>query len=598
MGPPQKMSRRWLGCLNWITEHRVASTLSSPMSTSLALIKTNGSPWKASALGGASLALRIAKEAASDVPIVKQIVGVALNIVELAEKAEKNRDAMRMLAEKAATLAQLVKQVVSDRTVDGQLVPLLERLTLVFGKVEAFMLKETAKGNGLKKIYRSVFVLQSKVEKLSNELETEIHGFAIATFVDTRVYMAETRVYMEDNAQHDGQFRRLRDYEVRKLAVIAEHETDHGRVTYAQARVDGVSEIMVVKYLKGAVKTGQMSDAWSMSMEDVLTQVSSLELSHPNVAQFYGRGVRDGRTQFLVLRTGAYPIDEYFSQARASDNKRFQEYFRMWILALAASAHLEGLGIAWFPQSLGAILVDNNGQPCIGTFDDLVSSERCSRFDQAVCVLWVIDQLRLLAAPAQVHCIEAASPASCDNGLLKACMESNTSFPPILHRIWARICTEELYVEITMKEEPFPDFSQLSPVAVLEAVRLDRDLWSYQYPPIQQEQRSAPTNPEHNNEPNDSKVDDESLEVDIKCRLQHDVQVLSGHYILHGFHVALHYCTETGFTNQTYLIDLPPEVTAEVCMILYEVDDPQEALDLFSTCEFFDGVARIPLALL
>lgn len=47
-----------------------------------------------------------------------------------AQKAEKNRDALRMLAEKAATLAQLVKQVVSDRTVDGQLVPLLERLTL------------------------------------------------------------------------------------------------------------------------------------------------------------------------------------------------------------------------------------------------------------------------------------------------------------------------------------------------------------------------------------------------------------------------------------------------------------------------------------
>ncbi|KZV96532.1 hypothetical protein EXIGLDRAFT_420314 [Exidia glandulosa HHB12029] len=244
------------------------------MSTSRALTTVKKSSWKDPALTGASLALKIAKEATSDVPIVKQIIGVALNIVELAERAEKNRDALRMLAEKAATLAQLVKQVVSDRTVDGQLVPLLERLTLVLGKVEEFMLKETAKGNGLKKIYRSVFVLRSKVEKLSNELETEIRGFTIATLVDSRVYMAETRVYMEDNSQHDGQFRRLRDYEVRKLGVILERKTEHGTVVFAQARVDGVSELMVVKYLKGDVQTGQTSDVWTASVEDIMTQVS------------------------------------------------------------------------------------------------------------------------------------------------------------------------------------------------------------------------------------------------------------------------------------------------------------------------------------
>ncbi|KZV87605.1 hypothetical protein EXIGLDRAFT_723622 [Exidia glandulosa HHB12029] len=236
------------------------------MSTSRALITTKKSSWKDPALMGASLALKIAKEATGDVPVVKQIVGVALSIVDIAEKAEKNRDALRMLAEKAATLAQLVKQVVSNRTVDGQLVPLLERLTLVLGKVEAFMLKETAQGNVVKNIYRSVFVLPKMTDELSNELEVEIRGFTIATVVDTRVYMAE-------NSQHDGQFRRLRDYEVRKLAVISECETEHGTVTYAQARVDGVSELMVVKYLKGAAQTSPTSDMWTASTEDILTQL-------------------------------------------------------------------------------------------------------------------------------------------------------------------------------------------------------------------------------------------------------------------------------------------------------------------------------------
>ncbi|KZV96543.1 hypothetical protein EXIGLDRAFT_732977 [Exidia glandulosa HHB12029] len=508
------------------------------MSTSHALVTTKESSWKDPALGAASLALKIAKEAAGDVPVVKQIVGVALSIVELAEKAEKNRDALRMLAEKAATLAQLVKQVVSDRTVDGQLVPLLERLTLVFDKVEAFMLKETAKGNGLKKIYRSVFVLQSKVEKLSNELETEIRGFTIATLVDSRVYMAETRVYMEDNSQHDGQFRRLRDYEVRKLGVILERKTEHGTVVFEQARVHGESELMVVKYLKGGVQPGQTSDAWTANTKDIITQVSTLELSHPNVAQFYGRGVCDGRTRFLVLRTGTYKANEYLSQAWGNAGECFQEFYRMQTLALAASAHLEGLGIAWFPQSLGSILVDNNGQPCIGTFDDLVSSERCSRFDQAIWVLWVIDELHYLAAPVQVQCKKAASPESCDNGLLKECMESNTSYSPILHQIWARLCAEELYIEIETREEPFPDFSQLSPVTFSEADRLWKDLSSCRYPPIQQEQSSVSTIPRDDSEPNDSRVEEGSLEVKVECRLVYDKH-RGGHPILHGFQVIL-----------------------------------------------------------
>ncbi|KZV78138.1 hypothetical protein EXIGLDRAFT_847787, partial [Exidia glandulosa HHB12029] len=84
---------------------------------------------------------------------------------------------------------------------------------------------------------------------------------------------------------------------------------------------------MVVKYLKGGVQTGQTSAVWST--EEILTQISSLELSHPNIAQFYGRGVsRDGKTRFIVLRTGAYQVDDYLSQARANDTEFFKNVFR------------------------------------------------------------------------------------------------------------------------------------------------------------------------------------------------------------------------------------------------------------------------------
>lgn len=41
------------------------------------------------------------------------------------------------------------------------------------------MLKETAQGNVVKNIYRSVFVLPKMTEELSNELEVEIRGFTV-----------------------------------------------------------------------------------------------------------------------------------------------------------------------------------------------------------------------------------------------------------------------------------------------------------------------------------------------------------------------------------------------------------------------------------
>lgn len=114
-------------------------------------------------------------------------------------------------------------------------------------------------------------------------------------------------------------------------------------------------------------------------------------------------------------------------------------------------------------------------------------------------------------------------------------MESNILYSPILHHIWARICAKELYIEITSEEEPFADLSQLSPVTVSEAGRHNSDLFSFQYPPIWQQQSSVPTIPQDNSEPNDNRVEEESLEVEVECRLECDKRTLSGYHILHGF---------------------------------------------------------------
>lgn len=93
------------------------------------------------------VALKVAREATDDVPIVKQILGAAVHIVQFAEvqqhtpaarlahrshplqKTSKGDDALRALAEKAALFAQQIQQVVAGRSMEQRLAARLRRLT-------------------------------------------------------------------------------------------------------------------------------------------------------------------------------------------------------------------------------------------------------------------------------------------------------------------------------------------------------------------------------------------------------------------------------------------------------------------------------------
>ncbi|KZV87625.1 hypothetical protein EXIGLDRAFT_773423 [Exidia glandulosa HHB12029] len=92
------------------------STISSPRSSS---------SWTSPTVSGSSLVLKIARDATTNVPIVGQILGVAVHITDLAQQAQKNKETMRALARKASILAQRVDEVVSGRTPSANL---LERL--------------------------------------------------------------------------------------------------------------------------------------------------------------------------------------------------------------------------------------------------------------------------------------------------------------------------------------------------------------------------------------------------------------------------------------------------------------------------------------
>lgn len=129
------------------------------------------------------------------------------------------------------------------------------------------------------------------------------------------------------------QFRRLHQVDVQqKLKIIAERAIDDGVIEYATVRVD--REIMIVRYLKngaslrdGAATAGTVS-TWSAYPDIVKTisyaepcvtgrRISSLgrtvQRSHPNVVQFYGRSASHPEMAFAVFRSG-----EFVSQLRYS----------------------------------------------------------------------------------------------------------------------------------------------------------------------------------------------------------------------------------------------------------------------------------------
>ncbi|KZV87597.1 hypothetical protein EXIGLDRAFT_200306 [Exidia glandulosa HHB12029] len=569
------------------------------MWTSRAHRPTRKSSRQSPELGGVSLALKIAREATSDVPVVRQIFGVAVNIVELAERAERNQDRMRMLAEKVATLAQLVNKVASGRMVDSdsQLFDLLRRLTHVFQKVEAFMSQETnAKPNALKKLYRSLFVLPRQMEELANEVETEIYGFTIAA-------LADMRLYLEEACQHDGQFRRLREYEVQKLGVILERKTDYGTVIVAKARVDGVSDLMVVKYLKETTRTSPTSNAWTGSGENLLATISTLEMAHPNVAQFYGRCVQNGRTRFVVMRTGVHRAYQYLSAGWDNHIGRYQEFYRVQIFVLAALAHLEGIGVGWLPTSSESILVDDHGRPSIGAFDDLVSLEKCSQIRDARIVVRTFDDLGVRLNSMHLHYKELEprpGSGAKDNGdTFKVWMERITSHVPMLHQVWTRLGAEELTVDVSKKEDPLEtDLNKMSPAVMSQALNHWNSLSSRQASPDQRQQpgKRVLLDSHHDSKRKHNEDGDEDLlEVEVGSLLVFNMRSWQ-YYIRRGLVVSLYYRTETAAIHEFYVIEFPEAVTADLFAILEITDDSVEVSTsrAYHCYRLFDGARKVP----
>ncbi|KZV78375.1 hypothetical protein EXIGLDRAFT_787527 [Exidia glandulosa HHB12029] len=519
----------------------------------------------APALSGALTTLRVTQQAVQGVPIAREIIGAAAQILEFAERIDKNNEKLRTLADRASVLARDVQEVVTTRggvEPEGAIAQRLEVLTKSFEKVKNFMSQEINAPKSARRLLRRLFVHPTTVELLSQDLETAVQSFLLAAALDTRLYV-------EARSPHDGQ---LLDCHVRKLDAIMTQETEHGTIVYAKARVDGVHELMVVKY-----HTNSSASARPDSGSDMLASISSLTTSHPNIAQLYGRSARTAATQFTVLRSGmtdyiAYVFGshlssgvhcavDYFTCGYADEAQRYS-FTLLWYrpAAVSASAHLEEMGLIWYPESRDALVVDDYGQPTVGTFDDLASLDRSPRHEGVLALLSTFNAVRRLMIPGPEHFTELSQVDRCDRGTLKACVEAAIrSRASKLEAIWNVLLSNELSIEVWKEILPTVDLGNIS------AARS----WS-KYTRLH----------------GVGMVQEGSTEMQatIECVYIRKLVWRGGREVSNGLQLSLLYGTET-FVHKDFLVNLSDDLAARVLSILG--DAPTECAEV--TCSDLSG---------
>ncbi|KZV85957.1 hypothetical protein EXIGLDRAFT_775039 [Exidia glandulosa HHB12029] len=331
-------------------------------------------------LSVATTALNVAGAATDAVPIAKQILNSAAHISAVAEKIQKKREAMYTLVEKADIYATQIDISVAGRVPDASLKRRLERLYSVFLKIEALVSHNAgSKKHPMIRLWQTVITKPIRAETLVVELDREIQLFE--AWIQLSLVVDDTARAIAADARYDGQIRLLRDCDIEKRKIIMQCATDEGTVTWASARVDG--ELMVIRYLESSsiVKRDENVVA-GVSLQqrapyiDYLENIKRLSTvlnSHPHIVQLYGRHVQ-GPT--AVFRSGIFSLASQFYIMTAEEScggnvtaKRLRLAYKI----LDAVFHLEEAhGLVWVGKTA---VVDENGEPRIGLFDDIVQAD-------------------------------------------------------------------------------------------------------------------------------------------------------------------------------------------------------------------------------
>ncbi|EJD38084.1 hypothetical protein AURDEDRAFT_187854, partial [Auricularia subglabra TFB-10046 SS5] len=251
--------------------------------------------------GAALFALRVitvvAREAVDGVPVVKQVIGVLSHILSLAEKGDRNREALRVLAETSFAFAEAIKNVLDGQQLDGLLSDSLGTVLRIAQDVKPLMERHAAKNRFVRALEYAI-ALAPQIERLSGELSNAVRMLNLMVALDTNARVRAGNTIALENARYDGEFRLLRHCDVTKKELILEKFSWQGAATtkYHRAEVDG--RVFVVRYSEGTQRQG------ATAYDRLLEQVSMVQTAHPNVAQIYGwsRGTRDER--FTVFKAG------------------------------------------------------------------------------------------------------------------------------------------------------------------------------------------------------------------------------------------------------------------------------------------------------
>ncbi|KZV93933.1 hypothetical protein EXIGLDRAFT_767594 [Exidia glandulosa HHB12029] len=398
-------------------------------------------------LATTSVALKIAREATDAVPIAKQILGVAVHISEFAERVQERRDDMYELIEKAGIYASEINATVGGRVLDAQLHRRLERLLLVFEKIEQLVAKEASDKGRFVRRMRNLFVAPVKAEKLAAELEREIKLFELTATLDARIAANETARLIEDGALYDGEFRRLRYCDVEVERVLRQCRVEGGTLTWARARIH--NSVMIVRFLRASddvPQVGAVDAAWSWYPERI-KKISTLPNWHRNVVRMYGWSNGGPETTFVAFRAGTYDFKQYASSHidNLSDGPRIQKRLDMAYKILDAARHVKHtMGASWAPRSsvpAEIITVDDLGEPSIGVFEDIDGME--SWKDGAWKTIGCVCRLLVDWAPERWEWQEAVPSSDFDDMILAISRRPGSD---TFQSVWAQLRPTSLQV--------------------------------------------------------------------------------------------------------------------------------------------------------
>lgn len=333
-----------------------------------------------------SLAVSLAREATDAVPVVKQTLGVAVRIMALAEKIDRDREALHALADRSLQLCRRVTNVMDGRTPDARILSSLERILAVFDKVEAFMKKHVAR-RSLHRAISYTLTVPQHVDRLTSDLENALQELVVVTLLDVNHHVHATQFSVDDGSRYAGEFRLLRHCEVDKLELIREDRDDSEGsnlvARYHRARVDGQN--VVVRYFagnscqdsRGLYSEKQRFYERMISQDDILEELSTVHNSHQHIARIYGWSKGSIHDRFTVFKSAGFrPLGSVMEHCPHKSATMLQFAFKL----AGAARHLRAMGILWKPPRVDEILIDDQFEPVIGLNNDL-----CRQQSGAIC---------------------------------------------------------------------------------------------------------------------------------------------------------------------------------------------------------------------